>query len=199
MRTKSSILRLLRPYTPLIHECIQQGWKDAQTIYAGTLDKHSSITRPNLIRDHILDHVRNKFGDIENVAIIEKVNLFLLCIDWKVLVKFKKLNKDLSTCNIPTRQVKQYVQQTLFDEVLEDATYLHAGYVPNAFWTDIEGIYLTCPDGSNILWSEQIDCVESVKDIDQINKPVISTIEKKRVHVIGAKDGEEANEEGTGS
>lgn len=200
MLKRSEAKDILEPYSPIIRECIYLGWNEYYTEYADKLHIHCPIARATTIRSHILHHVRLKFSGYENITFIEKGNLFILCIDWKIAIKFKKLNADFTTCNAPTKQSIDFIQQTLFEGLLINATHLHAGYMPNDLWTGLHGIYITCPNGNKIKWDIELQDANQLIDKVTEQLPLVEEGETVPNRVsIKKKEMGGFNETGTGS
>ncbi len=170
MLSKEDVTVILNPYKKRINQCIVDGWHEAKESYCGVSHIHSPITRPSLIRDHIIHHLRQTFNDVDGVLIIEKNNSLFLCIDWKLLIRFKKFDSNLHTSNNPTHQSRAFnLQMTLFEGTLGDVINLNAGYMPDELWTAIKGVYITCPKGEEIEWNICIDGNELVaSDVSEL-------------------------------
>lgn len=77
-----------------------------------------------------------------------------LGIDGNVLIRFKKLNENMLTSNIPTKQTEAFnlqrplefpVQQNLFGIPLtfkqEDSPHVNIGYLPDKFWLNYQSLF----------------------------------------------------------
>lgn len=151
---KTEIMPIIEPYRSRIRESVSRGWHAYQTLYKDHLHKYSPITRANLIRDHVVDCVRTEFQGEDCARIIERPNgLFLLEIERRVFVRFKKLNSKKFSSNIPTKQAHAFLRQLPIPGFGKDRVNLNAGYTPNESWTEIDGIFITHPSGlRRIAW-----------------------------------------------
>src|ERR1044071_1383275 len=114
-------------------------------------------TRASIIRDHIVSHAREAFDSVRNVVVIDKRNgLFCLEVKGLVVVRFKKLNNQMRTSNIPTQQALAFEKQMSLPEIPHDATHINAGYLPDKLWTNLKGIFVAAPNGKKIDWFVEI-------------------------------------------
>jgi hypothetical protein len=155
--SKEKVLAILDLYMPRMADCIMAGWNDYATIYAPQHHIHTPRTRASIIRDHIVAHVRETFDNVRNVVIIDKRSgLFCLEVKGLVVVRFKKLNEQMRTSNIPTQQALAFEQQMSLPDIPHDAAHINAGYSPDKLWTNLKGIFIAAPNGKKIDWFVEI-------------------------------------------
>jgi hypothetical protein len=115
-----------------------------------------SRTAANFVHDLIASHARLAFFDDSEVKVGEFNGIFGLVIKGKIFVRFKKLNSDMKTANVPTEQAEQFNKQQLELPGLGRLTLLTAGYVLDRTGTAIRNIYLTCRRGNEIIWHRDL-------------------------------------------
>lgn len=180
---KKEALTEISPYLPQIHSAIKNGWMEYQTQYKEVFHLHASWTRPAIIRDHIVYHIRKHFDGHEHVKLIQMKNgLFLIKIK-NFLLRFKKLDTNYCSSNIPTDQSLSFVEQKCLPGIKESINF-NVGYIPNKHWTEINGIYLTYPKGEkDIHWALDLNELVSGREkiIEYPMLPYESNETKKRV------------------
>jgi len=168
---KTEAKAILEPHVDSITHCILLGWNDYTTRYSAETHLHETRTKANLIRDHIVYHARREFCDKPGVVLREFNGLFLVEVDGKLSIRFKKLDCGLRSSNIPTQQALAFNQQLLLPGIPPAPTRLNAGYVPNEWWTDIKGLFVVCPNGNGVEWSIEIAESESTPAISEFPMP----------------------------
>lgn len=150
--------QLLYPLQDIFRSCIAESYQDSQEHEYNAHELHSR-TKASIIHDRIVARVKEKTQDIPNVVEFkQKRSGFLLRIIGDTLdmyVRFKKLNQQLRTSNIPTQRALAFAKQgqLTLEELVKPTLNLNAGYVPNRFGTELNGIFITCPNGKKIEWS----------------------------------------------
>jgi hypothetical protein len=144
---RNEVGSILDPHFPQLLDCLSNGCQDYLRHYAAFTHIHTKGTRASIARDHVRDRIRRTFSADKSTRIVEKRNgLFLLEVEKKLLLRFKKLNSRKCAANIPTGQSKTfYRQQPLFPGAWR--TNLNAGYTANETFTEFE-FYITEPNGS---------------------------------------------------
>jgi hypothetical protein len=148
---------LLKPYFDRLFLCVKDAWEAWEKLgrVAPELKKPlDSTARANYLWNHIKSNVRRRFKDVRGVTIIEKGRTFVLSIDGVALLRFKKVDGQFRTRNVPTvRQLE--LQMQLKSQMVElpglppEATWLTCGYLLDPFETTIETYVITCFVGSD--------------------------------------------------
>lgn len=108
------------------------------------------------VHDFIKAGIRNEFGNEPNVRIAEPNGIFVMIVEEKIVLRFKKMNKDFQTSNVQTAQTDDYNNQDLQSLFPGQLTFLHVGYLPDLTCTYVENIYLFCRSGKNIEWHHSL-------------------------------------------
>lgn len=156
----------LKPYYDEINQCIKDGINDYLTYDSHRAVIQTNRTKANLIRDYIVNHAKVTFQNRDNVRLHEKGGLFVVLINDKFAIRFKKLNKDKLSSNVPTGQSLKFSHQYAisFPDFEIKTVNLDAGYVSDTNYTFIDGIknaFLVCRNGGNIHWSLELSSAES--------------------------------------
>lgn len=194
--SESEARKILNPYENDIRECIQTGWNKYITYDPGHRAEHTSRTRANIIRDHIVAEVKKRFETKDGTYLFEQNDgLFCLNIGNKLLIKFKKFDEEKKSCNIPTTQALDFIMQ--FDlPGLPSLTNLIAGYENNKYQTSVECISIAHPNGSSNDWYYNLDSpMADVISMHNHTKTDDDTDQKQRVKV---KDAEKIRKEENG-
>jgi hypothetical protein len=115
----------------------------------------TSRTKANIIHDYIRSGIIDKFSENEKLKIGDFNNIFGINVDNKLFIRFKKMDRNFSVSSTMTRQHKKYLKQHEIDGFPSKPTFLFAGYIPNATWTSLNGIYLACWNGSYLEWYDE--------------------------------------------
>lgn len=177
--TQSESLSILKPYQSKIRECVVSGWNAYITQYAHVRDVLTPRTRANIVFDHMCHHARQQFANTKDVHIRETNGLFLVDIQGKLQIRFKKLDDNNKSSNIQTQQTLNFYEQLELPG-LPHATRLVAGYVLNDWETAIRTVTVTCPNGSEIEWYLEL---EEPPKVETINLPTESEIPEIRRRV----------------
>ena len=149
---------ILNPYLPSLLSCILDGWDSAQQLP----DRHKleSGTKSGIVRDFIVDNVKEVFGSTPEVTPIQIKDYFFLRID-RFHIRFKKLDYNRLPRNYPTKQATALEKQLLELPDVNDQIYLNAGYITNEFETKVLGAYVTCQIGKVNQWEIALGGVEN--------------------------------------
>ncbi len=155
--------RVLTPHYQGLLEDIVGGFADYLKIKNyidtfGRFTQYESRTNAGIIHEHIKARVSERFGSTALTdGEAKKWNgIFGLRINDDVIIRFKKLDDDKRVAGLQTKQHVKYMQQALIDGFPDEPTFLIAGYVPSATWTEIKGIYIGCWNGRIIEWFDEI-------------------------------------------
>lgn len=113
-------------------------------------------TIASMVHDFTKERIKKAFADIEDLETKDYNKIFGFHLKGKVLIRFKKINKDFTTSNIQTKQTINYSKQIEIEGMPESPTYLYAGYMPNETWTGIKNIYIICKQEKNLLWQKDL-------------------------------------------
>jgi hypothetical protein len=147
----------LEPYVRRLRECVRTAIGTFQADFGPRLYKMALGTQASLIRDYIVDEIKREFDGEPGVSHKTSHGLFLLNIDNRYLLRFKKFDRRLRTRNIPTQLSLDFLlQQPLSLPGMPDAaTHLNVGYKPGMTLAT-STIWITRPDGGMLDWSWEI-------------------------------------------
>ena len=141
--------------------------------YTSTSYLHSSRTRSSATNDHLVENGKRLLPQIgfKHLRVGQR-NLFAFGDEF--LIHLKKLSPNFRPSNFPTQTALK-----LFDEGTSDALpgiapslpILTAGYVPNAYFTDILGVYMTYIQRGATQWVARLD-----REAEELTEPNIVPI-----------------------
>lgn len=183
---------VLNEHFEIIANCINDAFEDCQ----GFVSEWNSNNKPvnfekrtlaNIVHDFIRERIKDAYSANQKAETKVFNKIFGLHIEKKFLVRFKKINKDYTTSNIKTTQTKNYEKQAEIEGLPKQATFLYAGYIPNATWTSIKDIFIMCKMGGNIIWIKNLTSFaeqtqfefEREVELPKTNRVKIKTTEKK--------------------
>lgn len=162
--TRDGTLSRIRQYLPLFNAIVSGAWADYYgPKYRKVALDHSRISRPNLIRDHMVARARKVAMEEPGFSLIDKSNGFFgLTLAESFLFQFNKLSDGLYKRIGSSRQYELFVTQSPIEETPLMAVHLIVGYVPNQYWTTYDGPYIVCPSGrKSYAW--YIDIAEELR------------------------------------
>lgn len=171
------VKKIIEPHYPIFVASWKDAFADYRTKYDETRPVHSKIARAMLLRDHCVDHIKRNFAGNPQIEIVERGLLLLVVISGKslgideyVAARLKRFNANMLTSNIPTKQASNFAEQKpvltnyqmeLFGEpvtaIKKEPVHLNVGYHPNTLYTDVDGVFVTMPNGKrSIKWFVKI-------------------------------------------
>lgn len=158
--------QLLAPHLDAIRDAVQGGWGDwlewqQQKVSTARI---RTTTRANAVYDFVTERMEAYFDGVEGVT-TNRRNQYLQVVfpgDQIVVLRFKKFrNRQLRTSGIPTEHRLAVEAQAATFEGLE-ATYITAGYLPDAAGTALERVAITCTYYDQLLWAFDLEPEELV-------------------------------------
>ena len=140
-----------------IRSSIVAGWARYEGLAPELKAIMSRVTRAGFIHDFMVEHADKAFDALHDVRRADRNGLIMYAFADSIVLRFKKLDDELTSRNHRTRQSDAYLWQQMEFEGLEAPTFLQAGYVLNDLGTALEGMYLACPNGRRNLWVIQYD------------------------------------------
>ncbi|NOT77202.1 MAG: hypothetical protein HOP08_19940 [Cyclobacteriaceae bacterium] len=151
-------------------------------------------TAASLVHDMISSRSKLEFSSEARIKVGEFNGIFGMVIDRRIFVRFKKLNSELKTSNIPTQQAQGFIKQQLELPGFGKLTLLTAGYLLSPTGTAIRNIYLTCRRGNDIIWHRDLRGGESGSiplfgpDLSPNDRPKVPTERPPLVVLKGGKN-----------
>ena len=127
--------------------------------------EHTPRTRASAVHDHMVARARRMFGASVNAHCMDQGGLFVVMLYGRIALRFKKLDDDLRSSNIPTQQSMEFCSQELYLPGIKRVTYLQAGYTLNRMQTGLSGAYIACPDGIGNHWHLPLDIAKSAENV----------------------------------
>ena len=165
----SDALPVLVPYFPRFYSCVS-GAVDDYRANRTPLDKarDRKRTRSSIINDSMVHNARTAFVEDPDVTLYEEYGYTRLLIE-DFSIRMKKLDHNFRTHNVPTQEALAFVYQMSFQmRGLRALTNLALGYQWNDLETEITGVYLVCPRGTQNEWVIAIPRPDSGPDLQQL-------------------------------
>ncbi|QPA27181.1 hypothetical protein IR196_04765 [Brucella anthropi] len=161
--TKDEVRDALRPFHARIKQVVEDGYREWQDVTAYCTSKgYSSVlysrTVANYVFDAIARNAKSIFKDDKRVRVKKETQTLKLIFDGKVIVRFKKGDKDHLSQNIPTQAVLDYhdPQQTI-PGLPPEAAKVEVMWAADDIGTKIEAVTVIARSGNRSLWSYIID------------------------------------------
>jgi hypothetical protein len=154
---KEDLALTLQPHRERLRGVIQNAFLEWTSLPPEQLVDRSARTRASWIFDGMVKHARASFVGVPGVELRERRNMFFLEMDGKVLLRFKKLDRNRKVSNIPTAQqlrlLNQEFVQLELNGIPRKLIILNAGYQLNPLQTDIENLLVTLQEGRSVTWT----------------------------------------------
>ena len=152
-------LQVLNPYLEKVYACITGAWTDYMKYEEWARVAHDATTRANIINGHMISRAMKAFIEEPKVKIFApketRTRQALFVFDRKISLRLKKLSPDLMPQNVVTGRGKSLNSQEKFPDI-EAASHLVAGYTLTPLQTEIEQVYLVCPNNKKIYWELEL-------------------------------------------
>lgn len=173
---------ILLPHYNDIMRCIHKGIRAAEKLrlrepeYCHVLTPRSWASN---VHDHMEFEARRVFGvKGSGIAVYTDTGFVVVDFDERIFLRFKKLRRNLSPCNIETDQQRAFDSQTLFRGLV---TLVTAGYR-----LDDAGVYkdahIVCWASGELLWSLRLPEIREAN-----RKEIIVPADSDQSIVVGRK------------
>ena len=188
----NSILERLYPSFWLV---VQAAWKDWEDIPVKQRTRLTARARAGNVSDFLAFHARVILNQLPGVNIIPYRGLFLVGVDGRVVLRFKKLRDDKKTSNILTRQQRLLRENraAMLPGIPPKAAILVVGYLLNITQTGIEAVLITCQNGNRLEYFIPIPKTQAKSSSNIIDMP---KREEKQRPIVKPKKIEKKKEEG---
>lgn len=207
---------VIAPYLEDYLDCVRKAFSDYKQIneFKNSLDVYSEFairTRASIIHDMICARLTDKFGDNPNIKVGEWNQVFALKFADLVFLRNKKFKKDGKVSSYNTLQHKSFLKQSIIDGFPDEPTFIIGGYIPNATYTELKGIYLGCWSADGLEWFTKVGeyVVEQARLVfpefteaetkkrTKVKTVAENTEKKKRTKVKNKLNGDEKGKTGT--
>lgn len=148
--------RLLRKDYRILSRVITEAWGDYQAYPFDVQAAHTPRTRASAVHDHMVLRAREAFRSVPHAQCMDYGTLFMVLLYGRIAMRFKKLDDEFRSSNIPTQQSLDFVRQESDLPGIKSMTNLQAGYRLNRLQTGLEGVYVACPRGSDNHWITEL-------------------------------------------
>ena len=140
---------ILRPHLPGLYADFQEAWDWVEAIFDQDPERRAtfdaSIHAAMVFHRFVVLSYR-RFTGHETVKVKRAGRMMTINLGGGLLLRFKKFNKDLHSCNVKTNtQARIYWNLTF--EGMEPATCVTFGYKLDPANRKVVGVYVTCPVG----------------------------------------------------
>src|SRR5690606_33472964 len=98
-----------------------------------------------------------RFYNVPGVTISRKGRMLNLIFGGEIVLRFKKVDRNFRTRNVPTRQARRLEYQMEVAGLPPKATVIVAGYLLNALQDGVQGNWLVCSKGAEVEWKIPLD------------------------------------------
>jgi hypothetical protein len=197
MLTKAEAQAVMTPYESRIEGAIRAAWRVYREYAPDVRLAASPRTQSSHIRDLILIYIRREFDGDPNVKFIKVRGMEVMCIEGKVVVRFKKMDKNKRSSNVPTEQAKAFlgIGQGVLEGLPLEATKLQAGYHMNKLRTGYTDIWITCQQGYQVsfFWALEGPAITDIAPEAMETPSTAETATRVRIRTdVAASEDEDA-------
>ncbi len=147
--TRAKAWEILEPLTERLYGWIDRSWDWVQDILEKDPERRA-IFDPSTVAAMVYDHFKtlmaSGFHEEPSVEMVAEGRMARAFIGGKIILRFKKLDRQLRSRNIGTKnQESIYNQQFYLDGFPGRPTNITLGYVSDLSETKLAGVYFTCP------------------------------------------------------
>lgn len=166
---KDQALSQLAPYFSAFRNAWLLAWSEWKALAPEFRINMTPTTRAGIVQNAAVSHAARLLGRDVRLVDVSKLKVFLF--PGNIAIRFKKLDPELASRNVPTQQVLNFRAQMPLPGLHE--TYnLEAGYVLSQDEQEVSSTYLVCPNGSSQYWSfEVLDTAVESRVVDMFDKP----------------------------
>lgn len=158
-----------------LYECVIEGVRDYYREYAAQAYLHRVTTRRSIIRDHIVNRLRESLSEQRGVEILNRHGTTLFGLVSEFLLKAHKLSAEkriaLNDNQHSLAFQENVVEACLPGEEFEGATALYIGYVPNRMDPLTPQVFLVCPKADGHEWALELRREGGATIIEPPTKP----------------------------
>jgi len=155
--SEQEAIRHLQPHISAIRDIIVGGWGDYIAKYPEDVRVlHCPTTRAGIVHDHQIHRASVYAQEASGVPLYDLTRLKMLVIDGRFAIRFKKLDNDLRSANLQTKQVREFRSQEQLCG-LPQTHNLEAGYLLSELETEIQDVFLVCPNKSGLYWAAKLE------------------------------------------
>lgn len=154
-------MEALAPVLLKTFECWHRAMETYQSYPALALAQHDDRAAANNLHAHMWMELQGAFAEAAGVALLEVRGLHLMNVGDKVVCRFKKVDQGGNSVTHPSQQQEDFDRQLSIPGLPPAATRLTFGYQPDAAFSAIERVLVSCQMGKTILWCAQVNNVEA--------------------------------------
>jgi hypothetical protein len=159
---------IVGPHFGELFNIISGSWKEYMTDYSTKQRAtHCATTRAGIVHDITVERASRYFSEIDDGDVHNLSGLILFTLrgeDDLVAIRFKKFDRQLTTRNQPTHQVRDFKRQQQID-ALGHAYHLEAGYVLSKDELEVQQYCLVCPNDNDVFWDIELTATDSVTKV----------------------------------
>jgi len=154
--SESQARSILSPYFPAIYGAVMYGWNEFNNGIGDWGPDMTERSRASIVHDLTIRSAIHQLDGVQGIRIEERNRLFLFIFDDLIAIRFKKLDDDKRSRNIPTQVTLGFLAQQEIPGI-PSTLHLEAGYVLNRLQTDVEGVFIACPSGDRVRWFWELE------------------------------------------
>lgn len=151
----------------LLRKCHEVGWERYEGAIRPVLPLCESGAQATIVHECVIEEVRRRFAGVEGVIIHDRDlgPRFLVEMDRRMILQFKKLTRDFLTVNNPTDTSEAFDRQEFVDG-FPNLPRLTVGYQFGQYGTSMGGIWLAFIKGKEPVWYYDLRTGEQSTGLD---------------------------------
>jgi len=149
--SESQARSILSPFLPAIYDAVAYGWNEYIMGIGDWGPDMTERSRASIVHDLTIRSAIQQLDGVSGVRVEERNRLFLFIFEDLIALRFKKLDDEKRSCNIPTQVTLDFLAQQEIPGI-PSTLHLEAGYVLNKLQSVIEGVFMVCPSRDRVRW-----------------------------------------------
>lgn len=154
MITEEAAKIVLDPYHDAFFRLVTRAFERFQAGPISLTALPSPKYKATTMHELMMDEARLRFSDVEGVEILEGQN-FLLRVEDRLFVRFKKVDRELRTSNYPTARAVAFDAQVDVDG-LAPLPRITLGYQPDRTWNSLSSVVVMLAKRKYPLWNYEL-------------------------------------------
>lgn len=152
--TEDEVREILREHEERLDRALRLAWDD--WLKVPNRSRYRARTRANMVFDFICVRINEAFEGVDGVRVLNRHDTMKVVFRDRLLVRFKKANRDGLGSNIPTQEVLRFIDPQLNLPGLSDAIRVEITYRLDPLATRIASLAVTARERFRKLWSYEL-------------------------------------------
>ena len=156
----------------IIRSSILSAWREVRATYPQVSWFRRKTTIRGLMWEHAVSNLIDGLSADRGIHVQRHLDTISFVFDEIVLLRVKKANVELRTCNYPTELAGLFYEHQIELFGFPGVQRVEAAYVLNRFETEVDWVGIVAWGGGRQLWHFEIEEVPTIRSISSLQQPV---------------------------